>query len=161
MNPRKPASRTGGQGTVSRRLALLLFATALSGCQSGKFSYYVSPRVTGRVVAADTQQPLADATVRRATPYSTDIKDTAPKGGQILMQPGGVRTDADGRFDLEAERVVAVFRHPGWYSVTVIFERSGYERFQTNFSVANFVERSPEGVPVVKAGDILLKPQSQ
>jgi hypothetical protein len=142
-------------------IAFLLLAIALTGCQSGKFSNYISPRVTGRVLAADTQQPLAKATVRRVVPMRTAGADTPPKGSQLLMQPAGVRTDADGRFVLDAERVVAVFRRGGWYSVTVSFERSGYGSFQTNFSAAKFKQRSAEGVPLVNAGDILLKPKSQ
>ena len=88
-------------------------------------------------------------------------ESTQPKGGELLMEPAGVRTDASGRFALEAERVVAVFRRGNWHSVTVSFERSGYESFQTNFTSAGFKERSPEGVPLVNTGDILLTPNSQ
>ncbi len=146
---------------MSRQLALLLLAVALAGCQSGRFSYYVSPRVSGQVLAADTHQPLAGATVRRVVPVMSSGEDTSPKGAQLLMQPGGQRTDAGGRFVLEAERVVAVFHRGGWHSVTVSFERSGYESLQTNYTSASFKERSPEGVPLVNAGDILLKPNTQ
>lgn len=146
---------------MNQRIALLLFTMALAGCQSGKLSYYVSPRVTGRVLAADTRQPLSDATVRRVSSHPTDGGDTAPKGGQLLMRPPGVRTDADGRFILEGERIVALFHRGGWHSVTVSFERSGCESFQTNFTSASFTERSSDGVPLVNAGDILLNPKPQ
>ncbi len=161
MNPRKPASRTGGQGTVNRQLALLLFAVALAGCQSVKFTHYISPRVTGRVLAVDTRQPLPDATVRRVVPYPTDGEDTAPKGGQLLMRSSGVRTDADGRFVLDGERDVALFRHPAWWSVTLSFTADGYRFYQTNYTSANLSGHSPEGEPLVNAGDILLNPKSQ
>jgi hypothetical protein len=144
---------------VNRQLAWLLLTVALAGCQSGKLSYYSSPRVTGRVLAADTHQPLADATVRRVVPMPSDGEDTPPKGAQLLMRPAGVRTDADGRFALEAERVVAMFRRVGWYSVMVSFECSGYGSLQTNFAIASFNTRTPEGVPLVNAGDILLQPK--
>jgi hypothetical protein len=135
--------------------ALLL---GLTGCQSGKFSNYVSPRVTGRVLAADTQQPLSRATVRRVTPQPSAGSGTLPKGGQIQMEPGGVRTDTDGRFVLESERVITVFHRGGWQSVTVSFAHAGYQSFQTNYTAGRFKERSPEGVPLVNAGDILLEP---
>ena len=146
---------------VNRQLALLLFAVALAGCQSGRFSHYVSPQVTGQVLAADTRQPLPETTVKRVTGYPTAGEDTAPKGGQLLIRPDGVRTDADGRFVVEAERVVALFHRQSWHSVTVSFEHAGYESLQTNFTSGSFKERSPEGVPLVEAGDILLAPKSQ
>ena len=147
--------------TAPRHLALLLLAVALTGCQSETFSYYVSPRVTGRVLAADTQQPLGKATVRRVVPPPYAGAATPPKGGQLQMVPGGVRTDADGRFVLEAEQVVTPFRHRNWRSVTVSFAHSGYQSFQTNYPAAKFKERSPEGVPWVNAGDIRLEPVSK
>lgn len=160
MSTKKLAARIKTQGTVNRQLALLLCAVALAGCQSGRFSHYISPRVTGQVLAADTRQPLPDATVKRVVPVASDGESTQPKGAQMLMRSAGVRTDADGRFVLEAERVVAWFRRGGWHSVTVSFERSGYESFQTNFDSASFKERSPEGVPLVKAGNVLLQPKT-
>lgn len=145
---------------VNRQLALLLLTVALAGCSSIGFSYYSSPRVTGRVLAADTRQPLPEATVKRVVAYPTAGEATAPKGSQLLMRLEGERTDADGRFVIEAVKVVTLFRRGGWHSVTVAFERTGYESFQTNYSVADFQERSSEGVPLVVVGDILLKPKS-
>lgn len=164
MNHRKPAPRTNGRGIVNRQLALLLFAVSLAGCRSNGFSYYTSPQVTGRVLAADTQQALANATVRRVVPQPYLGPDTQPKGGQLLMQPAGVRTDADGRFVLNAVRdltVLHLFRSRGWSSVTVSFERGGYQSFQTNFTAAGSTESSPEGAPLVNAGSILLEPESR
>ncbi len=159
MNTRRLVAGIKGQGTLNRRVLPLLLTVALAGCQSGKYSYYVSPRVTGRVLAADTQQPLDQATVRRVAPVASAGEATPSKGGQLLMQPGGVRTDADGRFALDGERVVAFFHHRGWHSVTVAFECAGYESLQTNFTATSFKERTAEGVPWVNAGDILLRPK--
>jgi hypothetical protein len=142
-------------------LVLWLLAAALTGCQSGKHSYYTAPRVTGRVLAAGTQQPLGKTTVRRMLPQPYAGAATQPKGGQLQMVPGGVRTDADGRFVLESERVVAMFRRGGWHSVSVSFTHAGYRSFQTNYTAARFKERSPEGVPLVNTGDVLLEPVSK
>jgi len=139
-------------------LALLLSAVVLAGCQSGKFSHYISPRVTGRVLAADTGKPLAGASVQRVRPVETTGEGTPPKGCQLLTQPSAKRTDTDGRFVLESENVVTPFRHRGWNSVTVTFGHSGYNRLQTNFTIASFKERSAAGEPLVNAGDILLQP---
>jgi hypothetical protein len=161
MNTRNPAPRTDGQGTVNRQLALLLFAVTLAGCQSGKLSHYISPRVTGRVLAADTGRPLAGARVRRVVPMATAGEDTPAKGAQLLIQPSGVRTAADGRFVLDGERDIALFRHPAWWSVTLSFTADGYRIFQTNYTSVNLSGHSPEGEPLVNAGDILLNPKSQ
>ena len=51
---------------LPRLATLSLLLVVLSGCQSGKFTHYTSPEVRGRVLAADTHQPLANATVQRA-----------------------------------------------------------------------------------------------
>jgi len=139
----------------------LLVVVILAGCQSGQYSYYVSPQVTGQVLAADTRQPLDGATVRRVTPTMSDGEDAPPKGGQLMMQPAAVRTDANGRFVVDGERVAALFRHANWQSVTVSIACAGYETLQTNFSAAGFKARTPEGIPWVNAGDILLQPRLQ
>ena len=104
---------------------------------------------------------MADVKIQRDAPMPTAGEATPPKGGQILTQPAAKRTNADGQFVLESKRVIALFRHHGWRSVAVTFERSGYNRLQTNFTVVNFKERSVAGEPVVNAGDIRLQPVPQ
>ena len=161
MSLRQPAVRIGVWSMMIGLLLLLLFAATLTGCQWSQHSYYTSPQVTGRVLAADTQQPLDGATVRRVLPQPCAGTDTPPKAGQLQMIPGGVRTDVDGRFMLGAERVIAVFRRGNWHSVTVSFEHAGYTGLQTNYTAARHRELSPEGVPLVDTGDILLSPKSK
>jgi hypothetical protein len=111
-----------------------LLLVVLSGCSSGKLTHYTSPEITGRVLAADTHQPLAHAEVRRVAPetLASYWSFGSPKGGTILMQPVGARTDAGGRFVLNSESVIAMFRQPGWVTVPVVFSHAGYESFQTN-----------------------------
>ncbi|HTY89391.1 MAG TPA: hypothetical protein VMB80_18220 [Candidatus Acidoferrum sp.] len=159
MTLRKPAAELEGRRGVIRLFGLLLSATVLAGCRSGNLAYYISPQVTGRVLAADTRQPLEGATVRRVVPTPSDGEATPPKGGQLMMQPGAVYTDADGRFVLDAVRDLTLFQHSGWHSVTVAFAGAGYGSWQTNFTAADYKARTPEGVPRVNAGDILLQPQ--
>ena len=139
---------------------LVCTSAILSGCQSGKVIHYTSPEITGRVLAADTHQPLVNATVQLgdANPFEAF---GPPKGGQLLLQTGVVRTDADGRFVLASKSVFAVFRQPGWWSVPVTFSHSGYEMFQTNYTGTNVTGHSDAGAPVVNAGDVLLKPESK
>jgi hypothetical protein len=143
---------------LPRLTTLSLLLVVLSGCQSGKFTHYTSPEVTGRVLAADTHQPLANATVQRAGSGQNFEPFGPPKGGQLLMQTGGARTDADGKFVLDAKSVFAFFRQPGWWTVPVTFSHSGYESFSTNYTGANVTSHTEAAAPVVNAGDILLHP---
>lgn len=139
--------------------AILLLLVASSGCQSGKFTHYISPEVTGRVLAADTHQPLANATVRRDSSQNFE-PFTPPKGGQVLIQSAGARTDDNGQFVLGGKSVFAIFRQPGWWSAPVVFSHSGYQSFQTNYTATNVTSNSDAGAPIINAGDILLQPMS-
>ena len=130
----------------------------LTGCQSERLTHYVSPQVTGRVLAADTREPLAHASVQRGGANPGFVAFGPPKGGQMLMQPGAVRTDADGRFVIGSKSVLAVFRQTGWVSVPVTYSHPGYETVRTNYTGANDVSHADADVPVVYAGDILLRP---
>lgn len=129
----------------------------LAGCQSGEFTRNISPQISGRVLAADTHQPLAGVNVARITPEN-DEAFGPPKGGQLLTQSSGVRTDAEGRFVLDGERVFALFRQSGWWSVPVSFSRSGYHSVQRNYTGTNVTSQTDAGVPVIEAGDVLLQP---
>jgi len=51
-----------------RVIGLFLFAVSLAGCKNLAWGPYVSPRVTGQVLAADTRQPLAGVKVTRGRP---------------------------------------------------------------------------------------------
>jgi hypothetical protein len=146
---------------MNRLLAFCLAAFALVGCQSMPFSPFISPRVTGRVLAADTGQPLADVVIKsgaQARGYSSAMP---PKGGELLMAKAPVRTDGDGRFTLATERVLTPFRGMNWFSVQLLFERGGYERFRTNYSRLNLTTNAPGGEPLLNAGDILLHPAAK
>ncbi|HXI70447.1 MAG TPA: hypothetical protein VNN22_08850 [Verrucomicrobiae bacterium] len=145
-----------GKFVVPGVLLLLL----LAGCQSGAFTHYISPQISGRVLAADTRQPLAGANVARIQPQPSE-SFVPPKGGQVLMQSTGVRTDADGRFLLAGESILAPFRQTGWWSVPVSFSCSGYEMFQRSYSGTNLASQSESGVPILDVGDVLLKPQAE
>ena len=112
------------------------------------------------MLAADTHQPLAHAEVKRVAQETMASYWTfgSPKGGAILMQPIGARTDAEGRFVLNSERVIAMFQQPGWTSVPVVFSHAGYESFQTNYTGTNVTSHTAAGAPVVDVGDVLLQP---
>jgi len=140
----------------ARLLWLLLAAVALAGCKSASFSTYISPRLTGRVLAADTGQPIADVKVRRVNPAANQNYGDAAKGGQRLESASAVRTDRQGRFVLDAERDLTLLQQQVWFAVTVAFQHEGYLTLQTNFTAASVTTNAPDGAPVVNAGDILL-----
>ena len=77
------------------------------------------------------------------------------------MAKAPVRTDGDGRFTLATERVLTPFRGTDWFSVQLLFEHGGYERFRTNYSRLNLITNAPEGEPLFNAGDILLHPAAK
>jgi len=117
--------------------------------------------VTGRVLAADTGQPIANVKVKRVNPTANQNYDDPAKGGQKLESAGGVRTDRQGRFILDAERALTLFQQQIWFSVTVSFQHEGYATLRTNFTAGHTTTNAPDGAPVVNAGDIRLRPASR
>jgi hypothetical protein len=146
----------GAQRLSGGRLWLLLSAVALAGCKSVSVSNYISPRVTGRVIAADTGQPIPNVKVKRVNPAADQDFDDPAKGGQKMQSAGGVRTDQQGKFMLDAERDLTLFQQQVWFSVMVSFQRDGYLTLRTNFTAASATTNASDGAPVINAGDILL-----
>jgi hypothetical protein len=137
--------------------SLLIAAVTLSGCHS--FVQYISPRVEGRVVDAQTHEPLADTRVEKLSFKKKPNPAEPPKGAQVLIQHNAIFTGADGTFVLDSQKAIAVFRSVFWYSIGLSFQHAGYQTFTTNYSAAN-ATNTPSGTPLVEAGDILLVPLS-
>jgi len=142
---------------LHRSLALTLAALAIVGCQSTSPSRYSSPRITGRVLDAQTQQPIPGVQVRRLTPQDPNV-DQAIKGGQNLEKSPAVRTDRDGNFVLVSQKNLTLFSRLGWYSVTLSFACPDYERLTTEYTLLN-ATNTPSGEPLVQAGEIRLQPK--
>lgn len=130
---------------------------ALAGCKTNSVAQYVSPRITGRVLDAKSNEPIKGVKVERAEPSSYVQPDSPQKAGEVMQSERGVSTGDDGAFTLDSKRTVSVFSAVGWYSVTVNFKKDGYKHASANYSRTNAV-RSAQGEPVVNAGDILLEP---
>ncbi len=137
---------------------LLLLWVAVAGCKSVRLGPYTSPRVTGRVLAAGSGQPLARVEVRRGARPRNNGLAGLPKGGELLIQKSGTRTDASGRFSLPSERALTLFRPSGWNFVQLSFQCAGYEPYATNYSSMSAFTNAPHGEPLLNAGDILLRP---
>ena len=132
---------------------LLLFM--LLGCKSRPLGPYVSPRVTGQVIALDTGRPLAGVTVTRGLPDR--FQTSPPKGAELLIRKPPIHTDENGRFELASERVLSVVRGAGWNLVSLSFESAGYLQFHTNCPVSA-VTNTADGEPVLDVGRIALPP---
>jgi hypothetical protein len=142
---------------LNRTLASVMAALAVVGCQSASPSRYSSPRIAGRVLDARTQQPIQGVQVRRITPQDPNAGQTV-KGGQRLEKSPAVRTDSEGNFVLDSERILTLFSRLGWYSVSVAFTHPNYERLTTEYTLLN-ATNTRSGEPLVRAGDIRLQPK--
>lgn len=142
---------------IARTLAVIIFAIGMAGCKSSSPSQYISPRITGRVLDAKTQQPIAGVKVRRLTPEDPNVAQVI-KGGERLDQSPAVRTGSDGSFVLVSEKNLALFQRLGWYSVSLAFTHPNYESLTTEFTLVN-ATNTPAGEPLVQAGDIRLQPK--
>lgn len=147
--------------SVLRWACLLgIIGAVLVGCKSRSASHYVSPRVIGRVLDAETHQPLAGVEVQRVVPdYEAGSMDQV-RGGEVLARPQPLRTSAEGTFDLDSQKSVAFFRQIAWFTAEISFARRGYETFITNYTPVNAVFL-PSGESVIHAGDIWLTPKSK
>ncbi len=136
---------------------LVVLPFLLSACKSRPLGPYVSPRVTGRVLAADTGQPLEHVRVTRGKPDQAPMAGCTPKGGEILMRKPPALTGADGRFALPCERVLSLFRGSGWNQIHLSFVHPGYLGFHTNCPTLQ-ATNTPAGQPLLDIGDVRLQP---
>ena len=149
ISTRLSTCRSGfsAESRISRETTLSLLLVALCGCQSGDYNHYTAPEVTGRVLAADTHQPIANARVIRAVGNNNADPFSPPKGATLLMQPVPVMTDAHGRFLLESKSVFALFRNAGWWTAPVTYQHAGYETFSTNYTASNVTTNTHPQAP--------------
>jgi hypothetical protein len=145
--------------SLFRASVVLAFIVWSAGCKSSP-SHYVAPRVIGRVLDAQTHQPIQGVRVQRVVPdYEAGTLDQV-HGGETLARPQPIRSDASGAFDLAGQKSVALFRELGWFGVEISFDHRGYENFITNYTPRNAITSS-NGEPVIQAGDIWLTPKTK
>lgn len=138
-------------------LTLILLVT---GCQSENWGPYSHPRVTGQVLAADTQEPLAGVNVIRGGLEREYNSGSPPKGGELMMRKVPVCTDEKGRFKLDSERVLSIYRGAGWSQLRLRFEKAGFLTLSTNFSLS-LDTNSPSGEALLAIGQVFLQPAAK
>lgn len=136
-------------------LACVIAACGVAGCKSASPSQFIAPRVEGRVLDAQTRQPIAGVSVRRINRGADAPSGETLKGAEVMAQTPDVRTGNDGAFALASDRNLRLFSRSGWFTVTIGFKHAAYASFTTNYTRAN-ATNTPAGEPLVKAGDILL-----
>ena len=128
----------------------------LAGCQSERWGPYTRPRISGQILAADTQEPIAGALVSRNGHQQSYKIDSPPKGCELMIRKVPVRSDDTGQFVLASERVLSIFRGSGWSQIQLWIEKQGYVTVQTNFSTT-LATNLPGGETTVELGHILLQ----
>lgn len=156
--PPKDQRPTPITSSANALAVLLVSLLAWCGCQSVGFSDYVTPTISGRVLAADTQKPLAGVTVWQLLPGQSAFAGSSAKGAELMQQPRPEITGADGSFVLTGREYFSFLNRSGRWSGRLAFSVTGYATFQTNYTSADIVSNSLPGKPLVPAGDILLKP---
>jgi hypothetical protein len=140
---------------------MLMMAVAGCGTITGPNQEYIAPAVTGRVVNAKTSQPVAGARVIRY-PGNPPPRDPFPKkGGEQLMAPAPVVTDAEGRFYIPAEKSAHLLITPaGTLLLTVVAQHMDYSAARTNLDLLVIKPvHTPKG-PEISAGELRLLPKS-
>ena len=144
--------------TTGLRFAVMLLAGGCAaGCNSFGPSQTVTPSFTGRVLAADTQLPLAGVTVSRV-PTGQGVSPPA-KGAQLLQRGRPEITGTDGVFEVPGQSYATLFRHASWWSVRLVFESPGYVSWQTNYSAGSFTNQIAAGATTIDVGNVLLPPR--
>ena len=130
------------------------------GCKSMSVTRYVSPRITGRVVDAETHQPIQGVQVRRVNSEVEYRSTQPPKGGQLMAAAPVVRTQSDGTFILDSVKDLSFLRKPGWYSVNLAFQHPGYDRLRVSYSLAD-ATNTVSGEPLIPDREVPLAPSKR
>ncbi|MSU32976.1 MAG: hypothetical protein EXS25_10045 [Pedosphaera sp.] len=117
-----------------------------------------APRISGRVVHADTGEPIAGARVDRRVVFLRQPTGGFRKGAEAMMLlQDEERTASDGRFSLPTRKAALLFsigEKP--LNLGLVIRRTGFLTWQTNYTLKALVN-DPNEVRI-SAGDIRLAP---
>jgi hypothetical protein len=137
---------------------MLMGAMAFTGCQGRKESY-LAPAMVGRVVDADSGQPVEDAHLTRHLGRPKEYDPWAEKGAQRLKTERMANTDALGRFTVPPEKGRFLLAYPPpVYDLTLVIRCDRYVTLTTNIDLIKIRPFDTNGVLTVVVGDIPLQP---
>ncbi|KAB2664442.1 MAG: hypothetical protein DVB31_09955 [Verrucomicrobia bacterium] len=150
------ASRFARTSTTAVAVVTLILATAGCGSFTGPGIRCTAPRMTGRVVDASSDTPIAWAKVGREIGRWRGPMGDFPKGAEDqVARSTWVRTGRDGRFDLSAVEVALVFGFGNTMpNLRLVVDHGAYRRLETNFNTADL--KLDAGPPAIDAGTLRL-----
>ena len=148
---------------LSRSLGLLvLFHQATAGCEylAPPHQAWTEARVVGRVVEADSRQPVRGAKVTRihaGEPTTGSFGDGDKGGPQMVDKPALAVSDRDGRFSLDAiKNAYLLMESFPDYVVTLRVQAQGYQTIQMLFTNVTYAGGDKKTTPIIETGDIPL-----
>ena len=135
---------------------MLALVGGLTGCGSVGIFHAVTPTVSGRVLAADTRQPLAGVQIIRVLPGQGVSGSRPAKGAELLQAGRPIYTDAAGNFILPGKTALTWWHPAGAGAVRLAWFAPGYVTGQTNLIPPKTGVSSV--VTEISTGDILLAP---
>ncbi len=145
------------------RAVLLCLAGLWVGCDSvrGPHQAVVLPAVRGRVLDANTGEPVKAARVTRTAGESALPSASSPAhGAQRLQETPPARTARDGHFAMSAVRAgFLVFERTPPLLVSLRVEHGRYRTFTTNVDLLVVQPvQTPDG-PVIDVGELAIQPR--
>ena len=146
---------------MKRLLTLTVILTLGTGCGSvkGPHQSYLVPAIEGRVVDADTGEPVVGARVQKLVGLQA-TKTTAfeTKGAQQLMKPAAVKVNSNGQFNFKPEKGgYLLFNQPGVYSFKLVVRQKDYQTLSTNIDLLEVKPIKTENGPLVNVGNLPLQ----
>lgn len=145
---------------VNRLFCLALPALLLVGCDTlkGPNQSYVAPAVEGRVVDAESGEPLRDARIQRHLRQPTKTDPLAHRGAERLRQVPTLRSDAKGQFRIAPEKGgYLLLERSGVFQFTLVVRHSTHQTLTTNIDLIKVKPIRTNNVLTVFVGDLPLE----
>lgn len=144
-----------------RVAAIVAAASLVSGCGSlsGPSLDFVAPRIDGRVLDAESGQPVRNALVgRKLWTWRQSTGGFLKAGEETVLREDYVRTGSYGEFALPSKRVALLFSIGDVGLNTGLSVQHGkYLPWRTNFPISVLSSNVP--VPTVENGEVRLTPK--
>jgi len=145
-----------------KRVAFLLQAWVLCvGCSSlkGPNQSYLAPEVEGRIVDANSHEPLEGAVVQRHLSPPSRTDPLSEHGATRLLQNPTQKTDVQGRFTIPAERGgYLLVSHPGATQFWLVIRHDSFQTLTTNIDLIKIRPVKTNKLYSVNVGDLPLVP---